>query len=264
MDRLKLKAILAKFLKSLLNTLPFLFLVSTIAASVWHSMPSQRQIQKVYKPAPIPKEGLKEDGDGDEDVEGRQKWFMFQRTYPFDSIPENARLKAWLSRPKARIDALATQRWRSIGPVTTNSDFIDNWGITSGRINTIAVSPSNSQIILVGGATGGIWRSTDGGLNFVPTSDNQIDLAVGSIAFSKSNSSIVYAGMGDLPGGYLGSGVLKSTNAGQTWTRVSNTSLPSPGTIAKIDVDPTDPNRILVYQVAPSSQAASFYQLMEE
>lgn len=183
-----------------------------------------------------------------EDVNGRKDWFTFQRMYPFDSIPRDARQLAWQSRVE-ELNSLELA-WQSIGPTPTASAFPSNWGITSGRINTIAVSPTNSQLILVGGATGGIWRSTNGGTTFAPTSDSQVDLAVQSIAFSPSNSSIVYAGMGDLDGFYLGSGVLKSTDSGQTWTRVSNSTLPSPGVTAKIEVDPTNPNRVYLAQYA--------------
>ncbi|HSK71737.1 MAG TPA: hypothetical protein VK892_08585, partial [Pyrinomonadaceae bacterium] len=74
-----------------------------------------------------------------------------------------------------------------------------------------------------------------------------VDLAIGSIAFAPSNPSIVYAGMGDKSSGYMGTGVLKSTDAGKTWTRVSS-NLPAPGRISKIEVDPTNPNRVYVAQ----------------
>ncbi len=139
-------------------------------------------------------------------------------------------------------------QWQPIGPQPTASYFPNNWGLTSGRVNAVAVSPSNPQLVLIGAATGGVWRSTDGGANFSPTSDNQIDLAVGSIAFAPSDNSVVYAGMGDKAQGYLGTGVLKSTDGGQTWTRVNNATLPSPGRISKIEVDAANPNRVYVAQ----------------
>ncbi len=183
-------------------------------------------------------------------AEKREDWFMSQRTYPFAELPADARRQAWLSRPvDARRDGNAPlSQWQAIGPKPTSSYFPNNWGLTSGRINAIAVSPSNPQLILVGAATGGVWRSTDGGANFVPTSDGQVDLAVGSIAFAPSNNSIVYAGMGDKAQGYLGTGVLKSTDGGQTWVRVNNQTLPSKGRISAIEVDAANPNRVYVAQ----------------
>lgn len=185
-------------------------------------------------------------------AEKREDWFTFQRSFPFNEIPANARLKAWKARPKEakNQNGFEAAQWQPIGPTSTNSYFQNNWGVTSGRINTIAVSPTNPNLILVGAATGGIWRSTDGGTNFAPVSDSQVDLSVGSIAFAPGNSSIVYAGMGDTDGGYLGSGVLKSVDAGQTWTRVSNATLPSPGRIVRVVVDPNNPNRVYAAQYA--------------
>ncbi|HUR98221.1 MAG TPA: FG-GAP-like repeat-containing protein [Pyrinomonadaceae bacterium] len=184
------------------------------------------------------------------DPEKRSEWFMRERTFPSGSLPEEARRSAWLSRPiDARFtDPQTAPQWRSIGPQPTSSFFPNNWGLTSGRINAIAVSPSDPNLILVGAATGGIWRSTDGGASFASASDNHVDLAVGSIAFSPSNNSIVYAGMGDKSSGYLGTGVLKSTDGGQTWARISNSTLPAPGRISQILVDPVDANRVYVAQ----------------
>jgi photosystem II stability/assembly factor-like uncharacterized protein len=189
---------------------------------------------------------------GGEDVEGRQKWFYYKRAYPFGEIPAGARRLAWESRPigdKGGLRARDVQpMWIPIGPQSTSSVYLENWGLLSGRINSVAVSPANPQLILVGASTGGIWRSTDGGASFAPVSDAQVDLAVGSIAFAPSNPSIVYAGMGDIDNAYLGTGVLRSTDAGATWTRVSNSTLPAPGTVAEIKVDPTNPNRVYLAQ----------------
>jgi photosystem II stability/assembly factor-like uncharacterized protein len=121
-------------------------------------------------------------------------------------------------------------------------------GVTSGRINAIAVSPADPSIILIGTSSGGIWRSGDGGATFVPTSDSQVDLEVASIAFAPSNPTIVYAGMGDLAGGLLGDGVLKSLDAGQTWARVDNGSLREPGLVSGIGVDPGNPSLVYLAQ----------------
>ena len=188
----------------------------------------------------------------EDDIEGRGDWFTFQRIYPSNSIPTDARLRAWQSRTHYQLDSLiipqAAKTWHPIGPSPTVSTWYPFWGATSGRVNSISVSPSNPNLVLIGSSTGGIWRSTDGGDSFVPVSDDQVDLAVGSLAFSKSNPSLAYAGMGDTKLGYLGSGVLKSTDEGKTWRRVSNTSLPSPGTIAKLEIDPSNPDKLYVAQ----------------
>lgn len=189
------------------------------------------------------------------DVEARRQWFLSQRTFPFDTLPNEARRIAWETRPVDAESTLAPSvvQWQQIGPAPTSSYFPANWGITSGRINAIAISPADPNLILIGAATGGIWRSTNGGSTFVAVSDSQVDLAVGSIEFAPSNPTIVYAGMGDKAQSYLGTGVLKSTDSGATWTRVSNGTLPAPGLISQVRVDPTNPNRVLVAQYASFS-----------
>lgn len=187
-----------------------------------------------------------------EDPEGRRNWFLYERTYPFDELPTDGRRDAWEAIGGGEQLALEADAptWRAIGPRPTIPAFPNNWGRTSGRINAIAVSPADPKIVLVGASTGGVWRSTDGGETFEPVSDNHVDLAVGSIAFARSNPNIVYAGMGDLDNSYLGTGVLKSTDAGQTWQRVSNNTLPAPGFIVRLEVDPADANRVYVAQFA--------------
>ncbi|HMG33495.1 MAG TPA: hypothetical protein VKM94_06135, partial [Blastocatellia bacterium] len=185
------------------------------------------------------------EGETTEDPDLRDDWFSFQRSYPTGTIPTDARRVAWQQlqdrlrreaagpRITSDLSPAASNAWRSIGPSPT-LPYFGNIGLCSGRINTIAVSPSDSRVVLIGGATGGIWRSNDSGATFNPVSDDHVDLAVGSIAFSKTNPSIVYAGMGDPNQPYLGTGVLKSIDGGQSWTRISNGSLPAPCSISKI------------------------------
>jgi photosystem II stability/assembly factor-like uncharacterized protein len=188
-----------------------------------------------------------------EDPKWRLNWFLFQRTFPFDTLPSQGRFNAFFNAtvtpqptPQASPSPI-TERWRPIGPSPISPKY-PSMGDTSGRVSAIAVSPADPQLILVGGATGGIWRSTDGGNSFAAVSDDQVDLAVGAITFAHGNPSVVYAGMGDTAGGYMGTGVLKSTNGGQSWSRVSDETLPAPGTISNIVVDPVDPNRLYVTQ----------------
>ena len=227
---------------------------------------------KTRKNAPVPakykgllkrvpmmaEEGKEKLANGREDAKGRQDWFMLQRNYPLQSTPLDARRAAFDETMTRGLEATAEAdnfSWRTIGPTPARSAYFDsNWGALSGRINTIAVSPADAQLILLGGATGGIWRSTDGGKSFAPVADDQVDLAVGYIAFARSNPSIVYAAMGDgrgvfYGGSYLGTGILKSTDAGKTWKRVNNDSFPAPAGVLKLAVDPLNADRVYAAQV---------------
>ncbi|HEY9282486.1 MAG TPA: DUF4214 domain-containing protein, partial [Pyrinomonadaceae bacterium] len=187
-----------------------------------------------------------------DDADKRENWFYAERAYPSGEIPADARRRAWESRPGRekrgdRVSPFAQAVWTSVGPAPSDG-IVSTWGPTSGRINAIAVHPTSPNVVLVGASTGGIWRSADGGANFAPVSDSQVDLAVGALAFAPSNPSVVYAGMGDLDNSYVGTGILKSTDAGQTWARVNGPTFPDQGFITDIAVDPTNPDRVYVTQ----------------
>ncbi|MBI4850590.1 MAG: hypothetical protein HY819_02070 [Acidobacteria bacterium] len=236
-----------------------------IASSLWLFANKQNYYKSDnvnYFPAPISEVEEQLDKFNEEPTE-REKWFTFQRSYPFNDIPLEARNKAWEFVLKEQSNFLDNQSssdpsWQLIGPAPTDSAVPNNWGVTSGRINAVALSPLDPQIVLVGASTGGVWRSSDGGKTFTPVTDNQVDLAVSSIAFSKSNPSIVYSGMGDINGGYLGTGVLKSTDAGQTWVKINDKSLPEPALVARIEVAPDNPDRVYLAQFARLSTGRLF------
>src|SRR5262245_7530808 len=165
--------------------------------------------------------------------------------------------------------AAVTSAWTSLGPApATGGDFSP----VTGRVMTIAVDPSDTSgnTVLLGGAMGGIWRSTDAGAAWTAAGDQNASLAMGSIAFAAPpNSATVYAGTGELSFGfdtYYGAGVLKSTDHGNTWTQTC--TIPSPtcpfigpyidslnpgfgflnfggAHISYISVHPTNPNMVL-------------------
>ena len=167
-----------------------------------------------------------------EDVRSRQGWFWRQRTFGLGYIPANAR-----QHSKAVADEFAPNllrgaelsSWVFIGPMPTQSAFTNFYGDVSGRINSIAVHPTNPDVVLVGGNTGGIWRTNNASTltEFIPVTGSHVDVAVGSIAFSQIGS-VAYAAMGDRDDGYLGTGVLKSTDAGMTWTHFLSVTMASP------------------------------------
>jgi photosystem II stability/assembly factor-like uncharacterized protein len=114
------------------------------------------------------------------------------------------------------------------------------------RINTIAVHPTNPGVIYIGYSTGGVWKTTNAGQTWAPIFDQQTYSSIGDIAIDPSNPNTVYVGTGDLNiSGYpfIGDGLWKSTNGGQTWT---NLGLANTRVISKVIVHPTDPNRIYV------------------
>lgn len=177
----------------------------------------------------------------------RWKYFYEERAYPHETVPASARRAAFAQLPmqeRERVEGdAAAPRWQSLGPQPVDTAFA--WKTATGRINALAVSPADPNLILAGASSGGVWRSTDGGATFVPVSDAHVDLSIGAIVFAPSDPRIVYAAMGS---DFLGTGVLRSDDAGLTWRAVSGSSFSQRGRSWRAVVDPANPNRLWVAQ----------------
>jgi photosystem II stability/assembly factor-like uncharacterized protein len=123
--------------------------------------------------------------------------------------------------------ASATNDWKPIGPmpivgmpVWGNREQIAKRKLEnfSGAVFAITSDPRNGSIIYIGTAAGGVWKSTDNGKTWKPLTDNQPVSAIGCITLDPSNPDIIYAGTGS--DFHSGSGILKSADAGTTWTFV--------------------------------------------
>src|SRR5882724_603608 len=114
----------------------------------------------------------------------------------------------------------------------------------SGRVSAIvgAKDPSGRTIFYVGAASGGVWKSDDGGTRYKPVFDDQPVQSIGSLALDPSNPSTLWAGSGEAwtrNSVSIGDGIYRSTDGGDTW---QNTGLPQSERIAKILVDPKNSN----------------------
>ena len=124
---------------------------------------------------------------------------------------------------------------RNIGP-----------GGMSGRVTAIDVVHKNSEVMYVGTASGGVWKSTSGGIDWTPIFNDQVTASIGAIAIQQSNPDVVWVGTGEgnprnsLNGGY---GIYRSLDAGKTWTSMG---LENTRHIHRIIVDPTDPKTLYV------------------
>jgi photosystem II stability/assembly factor-like uncharacterized protein len=122
----------------------------------------------------------------------------------------------------------------------------------SGRVASVAVVHSDPTTIYVGAATGGVWRSRDGGVSWVPIFDDQPVLSIGAVAVSQSNPDIVWVGTGEgNPRNSMGVGygVFKSVDGGETWIHVG---LESSERIHRIRLHPTDPDVAYVAAMGPA------------
>ena len=138
--------------------------------------------------------------------------------------------------PKApEIAALANLKWRSIGPA--------NMG---GRVTDIVGVPGDPYTFYVGGAHGGIFKTTNGGTTFKPLFQDQAVLSVGAITIAPSDPNVIWLGTGEgdpRNSASFGNGVYRSTDGGETWKHLG---LADTERIKRIKVDPRDPDTAYV------------------
>jgi photosystem II stability/assembly factor-like uncharacterized protein len=174
----------------------------------------------------------------DEPPREPNRWFHAERAYPFGTIPRDLWRAAQAEAAAMRqLAPPGTASWTPRGPTNVG-----------GRITDIAVHPLDEDIVYVGAAEGGVLRSTDGGSNWTPLFDEQPMLSIGAIAIDPNDPNVIYAGTGEVnPGGgsvaYGGAGLFRSDDAGDTWQFIG---LEDSGSIGRIRIDPTDPDRIFV------------------
>lgn len=116
----------------------------------------------------------------------------------------------------------------------------------SGRISAIAATrePSGKITLYVGAASGGVWKSEDGGTRYKPLFDEQPVQSIGAIALDPKNSKNVWVGTGESwtrNSTSIGNGIYKSMDGGETW---AHAGLPSSERIAKIVVSPTNSDTV--------------------
>ena len=144
-------------------------------------------------------------------------------------------ISSTLFSQKLSMDLMKDLKPRNIGP-----------GGMSGRVTAIDVVTQDPDIMYVGTASGGLWKSTSGGIKWFPIFDDQPTASIGAVAIQQSNPSVIWVGTGEgnprnsLNGGF---GVYKSLDGGKTWKSMG---LEKTRHIHRIIVDPTDPNTVYV------------------
>ncbi|WP_250434419.1 WD40/YVTN/BNR-like repeat-containing protein [Hanstruepera flava] len=129
------------------------------------------------------------------------------------------------------LDLVKNMKPRNIGP-----------GGMSGRVTAIDVVHNNPDVMYVGTASGGLWKSTSGGIKWDPIFDNEVTGSIGSVAIQQSNPSVIWVGTGEgnprnsLNGGY---GIYKSLDGGKNWQLMG---LEKTRHIHRVIIDPTNPN----------------------
>jgi photosystem II stability/assembly factor-like uncharacterized protein len=138
----------------------------------------------------------------------------------------------WAQAPLAP-ESYKQLKYRYIGPV-------------GNRATAVVGIPGNPWIYYVGAASGGIFKTTDGGIHWEPIFDSQDVSSIGSLALDPNDPNVVWAGTGEpfvRSHISVGSGIYKSADAGKTWSRMG---LEKTGRIANIVVDPHNSDVVLV------------------
>jgi len=146
-------------------------------------------------------------------------------------------------------DNLSALGYRYIGPV-------------GNRVSAVAGVPGQPNVYYAGAASGGIFKTTDGGVHWQPIFDDQPVSSIGSLAVAPSDPNIVWAGTGEAfirSHISVGSGIYKSNDAGKSWSLMG---LERTGRIARVIVDPRDPNIVFAaamgHSYGPQSERGAF------
>ncbi|MFA6234706.1 MAG: hypothetical protein WC824_11050, partial [Bacteroidota bacterium] len=169
-------------------------------------------------------------------------WYIIPRTFNAtkrisdglrDAMEQRAFQKSHLAMRKQAF----SNTWSFIGPNTI-----------AGRVRVVKYHPTNGNIAYAGTASGGLFKSVDGGLTWTSKTDHLPTLAIGHLALDPVNPDILYIGTGEGSSNWdavYGDGIYKSTDAGETWTNVMA------GVIKDLDlavnfiaIHPDDPNMI--------------------
>jgi photosystem II stability/assembly factor-like uncharacterized protein len=137
-------------------------------------------------------------------------------------------------------DTFSGLRARSIGPA-----------VTSGRVMTIAVHPTDNAVFYVGAASGGVWKTVNGGASFQPVFDTQGSFSIGWIAVDPKRPSIVWVGTGERNSQRsvaYGDGVYKSEDGGRSWAHVG---LKASEHIGRVVIDPKNSDTVYVAAQGP-------------
>ena len=147
-------------------------------------------------------------------------------------------------------DSLSGMRWRLIGP------------FRGGRAEAVAGVAGNPNVFYFGAVAGGVWKTTDAGISWLPLFEHQSVSSIGAIAVDPHDPNVIYVGTGEpcLRGDIsYGDGMYKSVDGGRTWTHIG---LEDTRHIAKILVDPHDSNIIFVAAIGhaygPNEQRGVF------
>ncbi|MBX2890563.1 MAG: T9SS type A sorting domain-containing protein [Saprospiraceae bacterium] len=214
----------------------YIFILSAAVLALLYFLIKELNKKQPPQQSPAPVE-QKEEREAKKDGLRPAEWFFAVREYP-DFRPD---VDVYSQAVRAAMQGAASRNgnpgfsapWKVQGPANIGA-----------RVNTIKVHPTNPNIIYIGYSQGGVWKTVNGGQTWNPIFDQQSFLAIGDIELDPQNPNTVFVGTGDPNiSGYpfIGDGIWKSTNGGQTWQHIG---LENQRIVSKIAIHPANPSII--------------------
>lgn len=199
-------------MRNIIILLAFIFTSSSIIWMAWNNSSDVSITEMEYKPI---------------------DWFYQQRAFPTGNINREVYQKALKKSAEMHENSSKSLgEWTLAGPTNIG-----------GRLTDVEIDPMNEDIMYLGAASGGIFKSGNGGISFVPIFDESLSLSIGDIALAPSNPDIIYVGTGEAnPGGgslaYDGNGMYRSSDGGDNWSHIG---LEDIGSVGRVIVSPENP-----------------------
>jgi photosystem II stability/assembly factor-like uncharacterized protein len=156
------------------------------------------------------------------------------------SIYPTNTLAAKSDKDKAADSIFKSIKFRNLGP-----------GVTSGRISDLAVNPDKPSHYFAATASGGLWKTTNGGVTWSTPFDNEASYSIGVVTMDPNNSNVIWVGTGENNSQRsvaYGDGVYKSSDGGSSWT---NVGLKNSGHIGEILIDPRNSDIVYASAMGP-------------
>ncbi len=186
----------------------------------------------------------------------RWQYFWEPRTFPNGEFPNQVEIYReyeFFKGKETHSNPSSTKQWTLLGPETKPEKVYDVRQQGLGRVNVIRFHPDNPNIIWAGAASGGVWRSKDGGSSWETFPFTQfLSLGVSDIAISPSDPNIVYVATGDASGtlgtgnSFYSIGIIKTTDAGATWNLTNMSYYLSNGKVtSRLILSPHNPDIVI-------------------
>jgi photosystem II stability/assembly factor-like uncharacterized protein len=179
----------------------------------------------------------------------------YQRLSADGTVPERAMMRA-----KGQRDLVVQRRMANMANGTAGGVWPLTWqwvgpGNIGGRLRPVVIHPTIPNIVYVGSASGGIWKTTDGGQNWFALDDFLASLSVGDMVMHPEDPNTLYAGTGE---GFFetqegssntaavrGAGIFISTDAGRTWNQIPSTDNANFYFVNRLEFDPSNSSTLL-------------------